>query len=75
MGDSHGSARKGRRWTTEEFFATGVTEIAALMAEARGFGLPASRRRALDFGCGLGRLTQALADHCDRRSASTSRRR
>lgn len=58
-------ARKGRRWTTEEFFATGVTEVAALMAEARGFGLPASRRRALDFGCGLGRLTQALADHCD----------
>lgn len=58
-------ARKGRRWTAEEFFATGVAEIEALMAEARGFGLPTGRRRALDFGCGLGRLTQALADHCD----------
>jgi len=58
-------ARKGRRWTAEEFFATGVAEIEALMGEARRFGLPASRRRALDFGCGLGRLTQALADHCD----------
>lgn len=58
-------ARKGRRWTAEEFFATGVAEIEGLMAEARGFGLPMARRRALDFGCGLGRLTQALADHCD----------
>ncbi|MCC6991445.1 MAG: methyltransferase domain-containing protein [Acidobacteria bacterium] len=58
-------ARKGRRWTAEEFFATGIAEIEALMAEARGFGLPTGRRRALDFGCGLGRLTQALADHCD----------
>jgi SAM-dependent methyltransferase len=58
-------ARKGRRWTAEEFFATGVAEIDALMAEARALGLPARRRRALDFGCGLGRLTQALADHCD----------
>ncbi len=35
------------------------------MDEARSLGLPAARRRALDFGCGLGRLTQALADHCD----------
>lgn len=58
-------ARKGRRWTAAEFFATGIAEIEALMAEARGFGLPVDRRRALDFGCGLGRLTQALADHCD----------
>ena len=58
-------AKKGRRWTAAEFFATGVTEIAALMDEARSLGLPAERRRALDFGCGLGRLTQALADHCD----------
>ena len=58
-------ARKGRRWTADEFFATGVAEIDVLMAEARAFGLPAARQRALDFGCGLGRLTQALADHCD----------
>ena len=50
-------ARKGGRWTADEFFATGVTEIGAVMAAARALGLPARRRRALDFGCGLGRLT------------------
>ncbi len=58
-------ARKGGRWTADEFFATGVTEIGAVMAEARALGLPAQRRRALDFGCGLGRLTQAMAVHVD----------
>lgn len=57
--------RKGGRWTADEFFATGVAEITAFVDDARAFGLPASRRRALDFGCGVGRLTQALADHAD----------
>ncbi len=41
-------ARKGGRWTADEFFATGVAEIGALMAEARTLGLPAHRQRALD---------------------------
>ena len=58
-------ARKGGRWTPEEFFATGVAEIDALMQEAQALGLPRQRRRALDFGCGVGRLTQALATHVD----------
>ena len=58
-------ARKGGRWTPEEFFATGVEEIAGLMVEAASLGVPRHRRRALDFGCGLGRLTQALAAHAD----------
>lgn len=58
-------ARKGGRWDVDEFFATGRAEIAALMAEARRVGLPRQARRALDFGCGVGRLTQALAGHAD----------
>lgn len=58
-------ARKGGRWSPEEFFATGVAEIDALMQEARTLGLPHQHRRAVDFGCGVGRLTQALAAHVD----------
>jgi len=58
-------ARKGGRWNHEEFFATGHSEVEALVAEARRFGLPWQRRRGLDFGCGIGRLTQALAAHVD----------
>ena len=58
-------ARKGGRWDTAEFFATGVAQVDALLAEARALGLPRRRGLALDFGCGVGRLTQALAAHAD----------
>lgn len=56
-------AHRGNRWPLDEFFETGRREIAAVMADAGRHGLPAHRRRALDFGCGAGRLTQALAGH------------
>ena len=50
-------------WDDEEFFATGRAEIDATLAE---FGdLLTGRAAALDFGCGLGRLSQALAVHFD----------
>jgi SAM-dependent methyltransferase len=55
--------KTGRRWDPDEFFTTGVHEIASVMGRLDRWGLPVSRRRALDFGCGVGRLTQPLADH------------
>jgi ubiquinone/menaquinone biosynthesis C-methylase UbiE len=58
--------KRGRRWDPEEFFSSGVHEIAAAMERTARLGLPASRRRALDFGCGVGRLTQPLADHFEK---------
>jgi SAM-dependent methyltransferase len=57
--------KRNGRWDEAEFFATGRSEIAELMARASALGLPAARRAALDFGCGVGRLTQALADYFD----------
>jgi SAM-dependent methyltransferase len=54
----------GKQWSVEEFFETGRGEIAALMQRLEDFPGRA-RRRALDFGCGVGRLTQALAEHFD----------
>lgn len=47
-------------WSRDDFFATGVIEIDALLACVETKGLARSRRRALDFGCGIGRLTQPL---------------
>ena len=53
------------RWDLKAFFESGRDEILAVMTDATRLvpGLP--RRRALDFGCGIGRLTCALAGHFD----------
>ena len=57
--------KEGRRWTPEDFFATGESDIATALA-AVGRAHPRLRQgRALDFGCGVGRLTQALARKFD----------
>lgn len=54
-------ARKGGRWTVAEFLAAGEAEIAEALDRAAALGRPARRDRALDFGCGAGRLTRALS--------------
>jgi len=55
------SKRRGG-WGTDEFFQVGVREIDALLARCRALGRD-PKGVALDFGCGVGRLTQALAPH------------
>jgi SAM-dependent methyltransferase len=50
-------------WTAEEFFATGDQEIEGLIGGLADHGLMPPTGRALDFGCGLGRLTRALGGH------------
>jgi SAM-dependent methyltransferase len=57
--------RKYNRWEEDEFFATGRREVADRLAFAAKLGLPGGRRRALDFGCGLGRTARELARHFD----------
>src|SRR5215203_3648923 len=49
------------RWTVSEFMKTGEREIALLFHRFAELQLPAPTGRGLDFGCGVGRLTQALA--------------
>lgn len=55
--------KENGRWIEEEFFAQGVTEISEILE--RVSDLIGPKGRALDFGCGVGRLTQALAAHFD----------
>ena len=53
--------RRGGKWNATEFFATGEAEISKVLAHVAAIGLKLRwEGRALDFGCGVGRLTQAL---------------
>ena len=55
-------SRRYGRWEMGEFLATGEEEIATVLQTAQGLGFPQSWERALDFGCGVGRLTRAMSD-------------
>lgn len=57
---------RGGGWDLEQFFRSGVDEIAAVLQQAEHLGLTVPLTRALDFGCGVGRLTQAMAGHFGR---------
>ncbi len=57
--------KTGNKWQADEFFKTGVEEIDAVIKHVESLGLNTARRKALDFGCGVGRLTQALANYFD----------
>ena len=50
-------------WSEKDFFETGKKEIQELINDMESLDQSFPRRRALDFGCGVGRLTQSLADH------------
>jgi ubiquinone/menaquinone biosynthesis C-methylase UbiE len=55
--------RKYGKWDIEEFFLTGEEEIRSVMSVGDRLGLPAQRHWALDFGCGVGRLTRPLSKY------------
>lgn len=55
--------KKGNRWEAEAFFASGRRIVAAELAYVRTHCPDLRRGRTLDFGCGVGRLSQALAEH------------
>jgi ubiquinone/menaquinone biosynthesis C-methylase UbiE len=59
------AGKEGNRWRLDEFFATGQAEIQSAFEHIASLGIKVPRHTALDFGCGIGRLTQALADRFD----------
>jgi len=50
-----------RKWDTGQFFKTGDEEISKLMQACLQMGYPKGTECVLDFGCGVGRCTRALA--------------
>jgi SAM-dependent methyltransferase len=57
--------RKGRKWDLASFLETGRREISTLFYLLEDLKIPVDTRRALDFGCGVGRVTQALGERFD----------
>ena len=58
--------KRGNRWEIEEFFRTGKAEIESVLGYLSEVHPVPETGRVLDFGCGVGRLTQALADHFEK---------
>ncbi len=50
-------------WNDDEFLASGRAEIDPAISRLDELGLAPGRGRVLDFGCGAGRLSNALAAH------------
>ncbi|MEO0122646.1 MAG: class I SAM-dependent methyltransferase [candidate division WOR-3 bacterium] len=55
--------KKDNRWQIDELYQTGRDEIDAVIKYMEGLQLNLEYHRALDFGCGVGRLTQALCKY------------
>lgn len=53
----------GRPWNEAAFFASGERFVAEIADDCARLRLPFGGARALDFGCGLGRLSRPLAKH------------
>jgi 2-polyprenyl-3-methyl-5-hydroxy-6-metoxy-1,4-benzoquinol methylase len=59
-------AKQGGHWNIDDFFSTGKEEVERVFAYLEKKGIaPPDRMLALDFGCGVGRLTRALAARMD----------
>ena len=56
---------KDGHWDPDELFAVGVSAVDRILLTAQERRLTFGRQAALDFGCGVGRLSQALAPHFD----------
>lgn len=55
--------KRDGRWDPAEFFQTGVEEIKNVLEHLQSLRVNVLKGKALDFGCGVGRLSQALAQH------------
>src|SRR2546423_1615505 len=50
-------------WDLDEFLATGKADVLKFLQDMSGIAPQTPRGVVLDFGCGVGRITRALADH------------
>lgn len=59
------SKKKNGKWDINEFYMTGVKEISSVMEYIDKTGVKIKKDKVLDFGCGIGRLSQAFTEYFD----------
>ena len=52
-------------WDPAQFFATGAADAQSFVERLTSIHTASPRTRALDFGCGVGRVTRGLAEYFD----------
>jgi ubiquinone/menaquinone biosynthesis C-methylase UbiE len=57
--------KRGNKWQIDEFFATGEKYVSDLFMFVEASKVKVSFGKVFDFGCGVGRITQALANRFD----------
>lgn len=57
---------RGNKWNLNAFFDTGSGDVESALLHVLAVKPDLQMRTALDFGCGVGRLTQALGDRFER---------
>jgi ubiquinone/menaquinone biosynthesis C-methylase UbiE len=60
-----GGKEHSNYWQKDEFFKSGVVQIEEVMRQVQLLEINIEFKKALDFGCGIGRLTQALLKYFD----------
>lgn len=55
--------KKYNKWNNKEFFETGKREIKNFLINVKKLNIKIKFGTALDFGCGIGRLTRALSKY------------
>lgn len=57
---------KGGKWNQDDFFKTGENEIHSVLSKTERLDVTINKNIALDFGCGVGRLSRALSSRFDK---------
>jgi ubiquinone/menaquinone biosynthesis C-methylase UbiE len=57
--------KEGGKWDIQDFFQTGIEEVDSVLKQIEQLDLKLGHKKALDFGCGVGRVTQALSKYFD----------
>ena len=58
--------KKYNKWDHSDFFKTGETDVNGFIRKIRNYNVKLNTGEALDFGCGIGRLTTALSRFYDK---------